>query len=148
MTDRPNRFFDHPVKKETRRFIEKLKVLELAIDSLDFDYPGMGTEIDRYCLHNDVPPRTRYRIRLAFEELTQQILKDVLKQNTILLTIEYSQRDEKTGITAVYGGGRFDPADSGDRLSYSLLKGSVDEFSYEYDPQAERSNIIRVVIRE
>ena len=144
----PEQIFDHPVKKETRRFIEKLKVLEILIDDIDFDYPGIGTDIDRYCLHNDVPPRTRYRIRLAFEELTQQILKDVLKQTPLLLTIEYSQRDEKTVITAVYGGGRFDPADTDDSLSYSLLKGSVGELSYQYDPQAEHPNTVRVVIRE
>jgi len=106
------------------------------------------TDIDRYCLHNDVPPRTRYRIRLAFEELAQQILKDVLKQTALLFTIEYSQKDEKTEITAVYGGGRFDPADSDNSLSYNLLRGSVEELSYQYDQQAEKPNIVRIIIRE
>lgn len=119
-------------------------MLELTIDSIDFDFAGAGTDIDRYCLHNDVPPRTRYRIRLAFEELAQQILKDVLKQTAHLFTIEYSQKDEKTEITAVYGGGRFDPADSDNSLSYSLLKGSVEELSYQYDQQAEKPNIVRI----
>ena len=123
-------------------------MLELTIDSIDFDFAGAGTDIDRYCLHNDVPPRTRYRIRLAFEELAQQILKDVLKQTALRFTIEYSQRDEKTEITAVYGGGRFDPADSDNSLSYSLLKGSVEELSYQYDQQAEKPNIVRIIIRE
>ena len=144
----PEQIFDHPQKQETRRFIEKLKVMELTIDSIDFDFAGAGTDIDRYCLHNDVPPRTRYRIRLAFEELAQQILKDVLKQTALLFTIEYSQKDEKTEITAVYGGGRFDPADSDNSLSYSLLKGSVEELSYQYDQQAEKPNIVRIIIRE
>ena len=144
----PEQIFDHPQKQETRRFIEKLKVLELTIDSIDFEFAGAGTDIDRYCLHNDVPPRTRYRIRLAFEELAQQILKDVLKQTALLFTIEYSQRDEKTEITAVYGGERFDPADSDNSLSYSLLKGSVEELSYQYDQQAEKPNIVRIIIRE
>lgn len=144
----PEQIFDHPQKQETRRFIEKLKVLELTIDSIDFDFAGAGTDIDRYCLHNDVPPRTRYRIRLAFEELAQQILKDVLKQTALLFTIEYSQKDEKTEITAVYGGERFDPADSDNSLSYSLLKGSVEELSYQYDQQAEKPNIVRIIIRE
>ena len=93
-------------------------------------------------------PRTRYRIRLAFEELAQQILKDVLKQTALLFTIEYSQKDEKTEITAVYGGGRFDPADSDNSLSHSLLKGSVEELSYQYDQQEEKPNIVRIIIRE
>ena len=144
----PEQIFDHPQKKETRRFIEKLKVLELTIDSFDFDFAGMGTDIDRYCLHNGVPPRTRYRIRLAFEELARQILKDVLKQTALTLTIEYSQRDERTVITAVYDGDRFDPADSDNTLSYSLLRGAVEELSYQYDPQADHPNTVRIIIRE
>ena len=123
-------------------------MLELTIDNIDFDFAGMGTDIDRYCLHNDVPPRTRYQIRLVFEELAQQILKDVLKQTPLLMTVEYSQREEKTEITAAYGGGRFDPVDSDNHLSYSLLKGIVEELSYQYDPQADHPNIVKVIIRE
>ena len=144
----PEQIFDHPEKQATRRFIEKLKVLEIIVDSIDFDFAGIGTDIDRYCMHNDVPARTRYRIRLVFEELTQQILRDVLRQTSLLLTVEYSQRDEKTVITAVYDGERYDPADTGDSLSYDLLKGTVDEFSYQYDPQAEHPNIVRIVFSE
>ena len=144
----PEQIFDHPQKQETRRFIEKLKVLEFIVDSIDFDFVGAGTDIDRYCMHNDVPPRTRYRIRLAFEELTLQILKDVLKQTPLLMTIEYSQRDEKTEITVAYDGEKYDPADSGNSLSYNLLKGAVEELSYQYDARAEHPNTVRVIIRE
>ncbi len=62
--------------------------------------------------------------------------------------IEYSQADEKTVITAAYGGERFDPANSDNSLAYSFLKGSVEDLSYQYDPQADDPNVVRVTIRE
>ena len=144
----PEQIFDHPQKQETKRFIQRLKVLELVIDSIDFDFVGMGTDIDRYCMHNDVPPRTRYRIRLVFEELVTQILRDVLKQTPLLLTVEYSQKNEETMITVEYDGERFDPADSENSLSYNLLKATIEELSYRYDPQAEHPNMVKAIIRE
>ena len=144
----PEQIFDAPQKQETRRFIHKLKVLELVIDSIDFDFTGMGTDIDRYCLHNAVPPYTRYKIHLAFEELTTQILKDVLKQTPLLLTIEYSQKSDETLITVEYDGERFDPADSENSLSYNLLKGFVEEFSFHHDPGADHPNMVKIIIRE
>ena len=142
----PEQIFENPQKQETRRFIHKLRILELVIDSLDFDFVGVGTDIDRYCLHNDVPPRIRYRIRLAFEELATQILKGVLKETPLYLTIEYSQKSDETLVTFEYDGDRFDPADSENSLSYNLLKGSVNELSYDYDPEAEHPNIVSVIL--
>ena len=144
----PEQIFDNPQKQETIRFIHKLKILELVIDGIDFDFVGVGTDIDRYCLHNDVPPSTRYRIRLAFEELATQILKDVLKRTPLLMTIEYSQKSEETFITVEYDGERFDPADSENSLSYDLLKGSVEDLSFNYDTSWEHPNRVRVVIKE
>ena len=143
----PEQIFDKPQKQETRRFIQKLKVLELVIDRIDFDFAGMGTDIDRYCMQNDVPPRTKYRIRLTFEELVTRILKDVLTQTPLLVNIEYSQKNEETMITVEYDGERFDPADSEDSLSYKLLKGTLEDLSYRYDPQAEHPNMIKAIIR-
>lgn len=143
----PEQIFDDPKKPETRRFIQKLKGLELVIDSIDFDFAGMGTDIDRYCIQHDVPPRIKYRIRLTFEELVTQILREVLEQTPLLMTIEYSQKNGETTITVEYDGERFDPADSEDGLSYKLLKGTIDDLSYHYDPQAEHPNMIKAIIR-
>lgn len=142
----PEQIFEHPVKDRTRRFIRKLKVLELKVDGPDYDFVGAGTEIDRYSLQNDLSSRTKYRIRLAFEELTSNILRPVLDQVPVLITIEYSEKDKETEITAVYGGEKFDPAESGDGFSYKVLKSSVSSLTYDYDPGAEQPNTIKVMI--
>jgi len=75
----PGQIFDHPRRENTRRFIHKLKVLELNIENRDYDFLGMAGEIDRYCGKNQIPARLAYHIRLAFEELVHQMLIPALE---------------------------------------------------------------------
>ena len=144
----PEQIFDDPQRDLTRRFIRRLKVMELKIDSSDFDFIGAGNEIDQYCLRNNIPSRIKYRIRLAFEELTQQMLFPVLKHTPVMITIEYSEAESQAIVIACYGGDRYDPSEDKDNLSYSVLKGTAEELSYAYCEEEELSNTIRVVIRE
>ncbi len=126
----PDVIFDSPQKDLTRRFIRKLKVLELLIDDAHSDLPGMGSEIDRYCLENNMFPRIRNHIRLVFEELVQQILMSELKEPVIRFTAEYSETDNKTDVTVLYNGAPFDPADTKNHLSYRVLKSVASELVY------------------
>ncbi len=142
----PEQVFEHPQRDRTRRFIRRLRVLELNIDSPYYDFAGAGTEIDRYCMQNDIAPRTKYYIRLAFEELTSHILRPVLDHVPVLITVEHSEQDDKTAFTASYGGERFDPAESGDGFSYKVLQSTVSTLEYHYDPNAEHSNQIKILL--
>lgn len=116
------------------------------IDGPYYDFAGAGGEIDRYCLQNDISTHTKYRIRLAFEELTSAILRPVLDHVPILITVEHSGKGAGTEVNALYGGERFDPAERGDGFSYKVLQSTVKSLSYHYDPDAEHANTVRVVI--
>ncbi len=144
----PEQIFDNPQKDLTRRFIQRLKVMELVIDSPDYDFIGAGSEIEQYCLSNDIPPRVKYRISLAIEELAQQMLCQILGHTSLHITVEYSETESQAIVTACYGGKRFDPSDGENSLSYKLLKGTVEELTYTYDEKAELANTVRVTIRE
>lgn len=144
----PEQIFDHPQKELTRRFILKLKVLEFDIDNKDYDFIGAGSQIDQYCIQNDIPPKVKYRIRLAFEELTMQLLQPVLEENPLKILIEYSAAKEKAIITASYAGKPFDPANGDNELSYNLLKNTVEELTYDYNPDGQGENTLRVVVGE
>ena len=142
----PEQIFENPQRDLTRRFIRKLKVLELTVSDQNYDFAGAGTEIDRYCMRNDISSRTKYYIRLAFEELTYSILKPVLDHVPVLIRIEHSEQEDNTEVTALYGGDRFDPTQSGDGFSYRVLSSTVNSFDYQYDPKAEQPNTIRIRI--
>ena len=141
----PEQIFDRPQKDRTRRFIQRLKVLEFAIDGRDFDFIGAGTEIDRYCLQNDIAPKEKYRIRLAMEELVQQILFPRLSQPRLHVTVEYSAQTNTVVMTVLYNGESFDPGTTDNQLSLSMLKSTAEEISWRYDPEADMPN--RVDIR-
>ena len=143
----PEQIFDHPQGERTQRFIRRLKVLELPIDSRDCDFAAVGAELSRYCIQCGIPPRLKYRIGLAFEELVQQLLWPVLLRTPVRITVEYRASEEQAAVTAVYGGARFDPAESENKLSYTVLEQMAAELCYTYDPDAADANTIRVQLR-
>jgi polar amino acid transport system ATP-binding protein len=144
----PEQIFDNPQRDRTRQFIRRLKVLELTIDGPDYDFIGAGSEIDRYCQSNMIPARVKYRIRLAFEELVQQMLWSILKETPLTVTVEYAEAEETATVTVRYGGEKYDPAAGDNALSYKVLKSSVEELTYGFDPSAETGNTVFVRIRE
>lgn len=143
----PEQIFDNPQKELTRRFIRRLQVLQIRVGRGGLSFTETMAEIDRYCLKNDIPPRAKYRVRLAYEELVLQQLRPVIGEREIMFTAEYSERTRETKVTVSYAGSRFDPEESGNTLSYNMLKDAVDGFSYKYDPDAELPNIAEILIR-
>ena len=142
----PDQIFDSPERELTRRFVRKLRVLELFIENVKYDYISADKEIDIYCLKNDIPARTKYRIRLTIEEIVQQLL---LPQGDILpvrILVEYSGEEEKTTVAISYSGAGFDPADGENKLAYDTLKKTVADISYKYDSEAELPNSVTVLI--
>ena len=136
----PDQIFDHPQKENTRRFICKLKVLEMNIDSWNYDFLGMAGEIDQYCSKNQIPYKTAHRVRLAFEELVQQMLIPVLAQPDIQTVIEYSEAEESAVLTVRYGGPAFNVTKQGNELSLKVLQSAVSDMAYTWDETAERPN--------
>ena len=143
----PGQIFDHPQKENTRRFIRKLKVLELNIDNRNYDFLGTAGEIDRYCNKNQIPYKTAYRVRLAFEELVQQMLIPVLPQPDIHTVIEYSEAGESAVVTVRYNGPAFDVTAMGEELPLKVLKSTVSDMTYARDENAERPNQVVLHIR-
>jgi len=141
----PGQIFDHPQRELTRRFVKKLKVLELDIDSRDFDFIGAGSEIDRYCLKNEIFDRQRNRIRLVIEELVQQILLPRMPKPRIHVVIEYAAQENSTSVTISTDGERFDPRSSDNTLSLQVMQSAAEKIDYTYDPDAGRPN--KTVVR-
>ncbi len=142
----PEQIFDDPKRERTRRFVRKLKVLELLFEDAKFDYISADNEIDLYCLKNNIPARTKYRIRLTIEETVQQLLLPQGDIFPVRVLVEYSGEEEKAIVTISYNGTDFDPAEGDNRLAYDVLKKMVQSISYTYDEKAELPNTITVLI--
>ena len=144
----PEQIFEHPQKENTRRFIRKLKVLELSIESRDYDFLAMAGEIDRYCEKNQIPWKMSHRIHLAFEELIQQTLVPALEEPAVHIAVEYSEAEESAVMTVRYNGRAFDVTALEDELSRKVLKSAASEISYARDEDAECPNRVTVHIRQ
>ncbi|MCR5346198.1 MAG: amino acid ABC transporter ATP-binding protein [Fretibacterium sp.] len=154
----PEVIFENPEREKTRRFIHNLKVLELNIESRDFDFPGAVSSIENYCLKNLISHRMRTRLHLAFEELVQQILLPSLDKPFIHFAAEYSGpagsthsgAEAELNITVRCGGPAVKCSEIEDDLSWILLKKSVSDLRFEQtEGSADRYyNVIRFRIHE
>ena len=144
----PEQVFDNPLRENTRRFVRRLKVLELNIESRDYDFLGMAGEIDQYCNKSQITPKTASRIRLAFEELVQQMLIPVLASPRIQAVIEYAEADARATMTVRYNGSQHDILENGDNLSVSLITGITSGISYDATMTGDFPNCLTLVFGE
>ena len=139
--------FEHPVKDKTRRFVRRLKVLELNIESRDFDFVGTESRIDQYCFKNRIPLKLSSGIKVAVEELCLNILMHELEEPKINVAIEYSEKHESAYITTRYPG-KFRPDSTDDQIALKVLGSYSSSHEYEYDEESGMSTVIVRIIDE
>ena len=122
-------------------------MLEIVIDNRDYDLLAKDALIQKYCIQHDLPSVLKYRIRLVFEELVEQIHFPVLGDPKILFSAEYSPADHKVARTVRYNGPVFDPGDSENTISYAVIKGMVTDISHTAEAEEGYTNRFQCVIR-
>ena len=142
----PEQIFDHPERENTRRFVRRLKVLELNIESRDYDFLGMTGEIGTWCGKNQVAPKLTNRLQLVFEETTQ-LLVPLLEPLHIQAVCEYSEQNENAEWLFRYAGERLDLTQSEDDLGLTVLKGMAECIDYDRNENEPLSNSLRIRIR-
>ena len=142
----PEQIFDHPRRENTRRFVRRLKVLQLSIESHDYDFLGMASEIEAYCRRSQIAPKLTSRIQLTFEEATQ-LLVSRLKDPCVQAVCEYSEQTEIAVWTIGYQGPRFDGTASDNHLALSVLKGMTERLDYAWHEGAEYPNQLKLTVR-
>jgi len=142
----PEQIFEHPRRENTRRFVRRLKVLELAIESRDYDFLGMAGEIMAYCGKNQIAPKLSNRVQLTFEEAVQMILP-ALENPRLQAVCEYSESTERAEWTLHYGGAHRDLTQTDDELALAVLKGMTERMEYTWNEGAELPNELRLTVR-
>ena len=126
----PEQIFEFPKREKTRRFVQRLKVLELNIESRDYDFLGMASQIEAYCNKNQIPSRLANHVQLTFEEVVQQLIR-VLKDPRIQAVCEYSEATGAAEWRIRYGGAKLDVTHAGDEMALMVLKGMTEGIQYE-----------------
>ena len=140
----PKQIFDNPVKEKTRRFINHLTVLEFSIENRDYDFIAMMNDIAEYGLRNQIPQSLTGKIQLAFEELTQELVKTIDVPH-ISVTCEYSQKSESAAMVFKYSGSYYDIINEGDDIAMDIVKGIAAEITVDRTKE-KLPNSIKLVL--
>ena len=142
----PEQIFDHPQKENTRRFVRRLKVLELNIESRDYDFLEMAGEIEAWCGKNQIAPKLKSRVQLVFEE-AMGLLVPMLGTPRVQAVCEYSEATEGTEWTFLYAGPHCDVTALDDDLALAVLKGMAEGIDYEWREGAELPNLLTLKVK-
>ena len=143
----PEQIFDHPRREKTRRFVYRLKVLELNVESKDYDFLDMEAKIAAWCAKNQVPYKLTGRIELIFEEM-MGLLVSILDKPLIQAVCEYSEGDESAVWTFRYAGPNVDISKSDNELSLSVLKGVTTSMDHIYEDEVGLPNRITLQVKK
>ena len=138
--------FDHPKKEKTRRFVQQLKVLTLMINSKNYDFVNMATQIESYVSRNQIAPALGKRCLLVFEEASQ-LLVPLLENPKIRAVCEFSEKEESVEWIFTYSGPRLDISSEIDDLGMVVLKGMCENITYNWNEIAELGNQLSLRVK-
>ena len=95
----PEQVFQNPVRERTRRFIRRLQILELVVDSRNYDFAAVESRIREHCRKQHLSPSLQNRLQLVFEELVHQQLVRGSGLSTIKLLVEIPQEQNSCTVT-------------------------------------------------
>lgn len=144
----PEQIFSDPRRESTRRFVRKLRVLELEIESRYFDLPAALSQIEQYCIRNLIGRKVMSHLQLTFEEMIQNLLLPQLRDPRILVTIEYSDTDDTMTMMIRYNGPYYDLRSAEDHLALAVLSSSVSELRYSIENEGPYTNRAEVIIKK
>lgn len=120
--------FTNPKKEKTIMFIRNIKRLEFEIKSKNFDYVNAIQKIEQYCDRISLSSALTKKLHLLFEEICIQTLIPSLKaNNTIIVSCEYSEEQDKLSMTVKHNGISIFDEDAMDIISRKLIENAMND---------------------
>ena len=143
----PEQVFQNPVRERTRRFIRRLQILELVVDSRNYDFAAVESRIREHCSKQHLSPSLQNRLQLVFEELVHQQLVRGSGISTIKLLVEIPQEQNSCTVTICYGGEKHNVLEDADPLSRKVLEGLASELRHEWNEEKKLQNAVIISLR-
>lgn len=135
----PDQIFENPQKDRTRRFIRRLKSLDLTIREGEDDSGARISRIDDFARKNTVPWKLHRGMLSVLEDLCiEQIYRRRKDYGKIALAFEYAKANEEIRFTVSFGGAAWDPLSDDQSAAVQLLKYMVADPVYSADENGNR----------
>ena len=133
----PEQIFDHPEKEKTRQFIRRLKMLDLEITSDAADVSDFMHRIEQFGKDAMMGKTIQRNLGLMFEEtVVRNLLPELGKQPEgfpLHVHMEYSERDLDATLALAWGGAEYNPVESGDELSHTIVTKLAKDIQYRFE---------------
>ena len=138
----PEQVFEHPRREKTRRFIRRLKTMELEIPEGQVAFAQVQQRLEQFGKDALLPASVMRRVSLAVEELVLQLVIPELTARQegfpVRLALEHSDADGSILLRVRYGGPSFDPFTEGkDELSLTLIRQFAKEARFACEAENE-----------
>lgn len=132
----PEQVFDHPTKEKTHDFVNKIRSLDVDLDSTNNDLFELNGKIAAFCAHYFLENRFQLGIQLILEELLgNNIFLDYEDDLQVHLTIDYSELTNTVSIELKYKGAQKDyfAGEIEDGSAMFLLDNIINKREYKYE---------------
>ena len=137
----PDDIFNHPKRARTKAFISNQRILDIMIDGSDYDLHKINTQLSDFCSSQRLNAKDMYCVQSVFEELVIENIFAHKKDAMVSFSMFYD--GENIEFKTKFNGEQYDPIESNDSLSISLLKSLIDNYSYQFHKNAELPNSIK-----
>ena len=125
----PDQIFNHPIHSATRAFVMRINKLPFDMDGDDFDYPGMLSQMNQFCIKYSIPEKMK-AVSYVTDEMVQVILKNF---RPLRIVLSHSDMTGETHLAFMVKGLEKSPfeLEEPDPLSLSLIQGMSQEIIQE-----------------
>lgn len=138
----PEKIFDDPDRTQTRRFVQALRVLELDVQSKDFDFIGVQTTLAEYAYRTEISADLLRRMQSILEELFDMVIIQPEENNRMHISLEYNHHSKSISADVHCSGQPIDPDDPLYFLSWPIICKRASEVSLQTDLEGEYTNRI------
>ncbi len=128
----PDQIFDNPLKGKTRAFINRVRSLQIYIESKDYDLYALHAEMQAFCEKHLLDRDLTLNVQLMAEEVLE-LMPEVRDTS---LNLSYSEKSGDVILRFERMGSPFNPLEDGERsddIGINLIRGRCRYVEYRYD---------------
>ena len=136
----PDQIFNHPVHSATRAFVMRINKLTFDMDGDGFDYPGMLSQMNQFCIKYSIPEKMK-PVSYVADEMAQVILKNF---RPLRIVLSHSDMTGETSLAFMIKGLEQSPfeTEQPDPIALSLIQGMSQEIVQEPTTLGYRIKVI------
>lgn len=129
----PEDIFEHPRDKETEAFVHRIRRLVFDIESRDFDFYDMTSQIKQFCIRSSVAGKMN-QITHIVDEMLMLLAR---YEKPVHIEVQHSDLSGQTSVVVVHKGERVSPLSrpEADELAVMILRGMSQEIVEELVPE-------------